>query len=94
MKAILKILAIPIVSLAEICVMIGSLFGAVVNYVLSFIVGLAAISTVGAWITGDSIAWLFLGVTLFFFFMMVVGEKLVYAGFEWIAKLKMFIKSV
>lgn len=94
MKSILKLLAIPVVSAAELFVVIGSLFGSIINYILSFVVGLAAISTVGAWITGDSIAWLFLGVTLFFFLLMVLGEKLIYAGFAWIEKLKMFIKSV
>lgn len=93
MKTVLKRIALPIVSFAELIVMIGSLLSSIANYILSFIVGLAALCTIGAFVIGQNIAWLFLAITVSFFILMVFGEVTTTTALSWIANVKMKLKS-
>lgn len=93
MKKLLKALAIPILGLTDLMIVCGSFAGHLISHILSWIVGFAMICAIWAWLIGDEMAPLFLGVGTGFFLLMAAGAKLFDESTVLASKLKKFIKS-
>lgn len=93
MSFIKKLLAIPVLLLIYLGTFLATSAGHLINWLLSMIVVFTGICTIWAWIIGDKMAPIFLGIFCLFSILMGMIQLLAEKGLRLAAKLSDLIRT-